>query len=183
MCVSRSSLDRSFTADLGTFATEKQLGGVYIVNLISHRQQYRLSLYISTRVVFKIVWLLQGCLNLLYKLSYSILVGWCRQSSNQSCSWGRCNVYRRSCCIAGKSLSLHCYTHFHLQGDFTPAIVIAGVLHSVRLTNGIPYSIIHSLWPRGFIKSCTLNLYAFVRYLWLCCDTSHNKSAIPTIIL
>ena len=29
---------------------------------------------------------------LLYKPSYSVLVGWRRQSSNQSCSWGRWNI-------------------------------------------------------------------------------------------
>ena len=36
-----------------------------VLNLISHRQLFRISLYSSTRVVFKIVWQLQGCLNLL----------------------------------------------------------------------------------------------------------------------
>ena len=51
-----------FTADSRTFAIEKQLGlkphGV--VNSISHKQQYWISLYSSTRVVLKVAWLLQG---------------------------------------------------------------------------------------------------------------------------
>ena len=34
-----------------------------VVNLISQRQLYWTSLYSSTRVVFKVVWLLQGCIN------------------------------------------------------------------------------------------------------------------------
>ena len=37
-----------------------------VVNSISHRQLYRISLHSSTRVVLKVIWLLQGCLNLLY---------------------------------------------------------------------------------------------------------------------
>ena len=40
------------------------------VNLISHGQLCINSLYSSTRVVFKVVWLLQGCLNLLYHSSH-----------------------------------------------------------------------------------------------------------------
>ena len=65
----------SFTADSSTFAIEKQPGlkphGA--VNLISHRQLYRNCLYSSTRVVFKVVWLLQGYSNLLY------LSQWCQK--------------------------------------------------------------------------------------------------------
>ena len=36
-----------------------------VVNLISHGEQCRLS---STKVDFKVIWLLQGCLKLLYPL-------------------------------------------------------------------------------------------------------------------
>ena len=47
---------------------------------------------------------LDRSVELLYKPSYSIPVGWYRQSSNQSCSWGRCNVNTEDsieCCTVG----------------------------------------------------------------------------------
>ena len=54
-----------------------------VVNLISQRQLHRTSLYRNTRVVFKVVWLLQGCLNLLYLwCSSSFFIEWfCLSSS------------------------------------------------------------------------------------------------------
>ena len=62
-------LENFNTADLSTFAIEKQPGlkAHDAINLISPRQLYWNSLYSSTSVVFKVVWLLQGYLNLLYE--------------------------------------------------------------------------------------------------------------------
>ena len=59
MCTADSS-----TLQLKAATRTKTMG---VVNSISHRQLYRNSLC-STRMVFKVVWLLQGCLNLLYSV-------------------------------------------------------------------------------------------------------------------
>ena len=62
---------------------------------------------------------LDRSVEILYKPNYSVLVEWHRQSSNQSCSWGRwCNVNTQTghsyscieCRTAGESLCLHYYT-------------------------------------------------------------------------
>ena len=58
-------IQQHIIADLSASAIEKQPGLNGVVNLIS-QSNCTGPVSSSTRVVFKVVWLLQGCLNLLY---------------------------------------------------------------------------------------------------------------------